>query len=151
MAANMGAVSLGTETDGSILCPSSSNSVVGIKPTVGLASRIAVIPLTPRQDTVGEVVTKYSDTHLYSQKLLQTCKPLHVGSLRPMCRTVADAVSVLDDIVGFDPSDAEAMREASKYIPRGAYGQFLKPNRLKTWNLEKPLPLPLWISGHQRI
>ncbi|KAK3412659.1 hypothetical protein EUGRSUZ_I01384 [Eucalyptus grandis] len=131
MAANMGAVSLGTETDGSILCPSSSNSVVGIKPTVGLASRSAVIPLTPRQNTVGEVVAKYSDTHLYSQKLLQTCKPLHVGSLRPMCRAVADAVSVLDDIVGFDPSDAEAMREASKYIPRGAYGQFLKPNRLE--------------------
>ncbi|KAK3412662.1 hypothetical protein EUGRSUZ_I01387 [Eucalyptus grandis] len=105
---------VGTERDGSILCPSSSNSVVGIKPTVGLASQSAVIPLTPRQDTVGEVVAKYSDTHLYSQKLLQTY-----------------AISVLDDIVGFDPSDAEAMREASKYIPRRAYGQFLKPNRLE--------------------
>nr|CAB3457930.1 unnamed protein product [Digitaria exilis] len=52
-AANMAAVTLGSETDGSILCPSSSNSVVGIKPTVGLTSRSGVIPITPRQDTIG--------------------------------------------------------------------------------------------------
>ncbi|KAF0892420.1 hypothetical protein E2562_015482 [Oryza meyeriana var. granulata] len=52
-AANLAAVTLGTETDGSILCPASMNSVVGIKPTVGLTSRAGVIPITPRQDTVG--------------------------------------------------------------------------------------------------
>jgi amidase len=52
-AANMAAVTLGTETDGSILCPSSFNSVVGIKPTLGLTSRSGVIPITPLQDTVG--------------------------------------------------------------------------------------------------
>ncbi|XP_057966605.1 probable amidase At4g34880 isoform X2 [Malania oleifera] len=54
VAANMAAVSLGTETAGSILCPSSNNSVVGIKPTVGLTSRAGVIPISPRQDTVGQ-------------------------------------------------------------------------------------------------
>ncbi|KAF8013557.1 hypothetical protein BT93_I1414 [Corymbia citriodora subsp. variegata] len=102
VAANMGAVSLGTETNGSILGPSGSNSVVGIKPTVGLTSRGGVIPITPRQDTVG-----------------------------PMCRTVADAVNVLDVIVGFDPYDAEATREASQYIPRGGYNQFLKAGGLR--------------------
>ncbi|KAK0581394.1 hypothetical protein LWI29_013221 [Acer saccharum] len=53
VAANMAAVTLGTETDGSILCPSSYNSVVGIKPTVDLTSRDGVIPITPKQDTVG--------------------------------------------------------------------------------------------------
>lgn len=53
VAANMAAVSLGTETDGSILCPSSYNAVVGIKPTVGLTSRAGVIPISPRQDTIG--------------------------------------------------------------------------------------------------
>lgn len=53
VAANLVTVSVGTETDGSILCPASSNSVVGIKPTVGLTSRAGVIPVTPRQDTVG--------------------------------------------------------------------------------------------------
>jgi amidase len=53
VAANMVAVSLGTETDGSIICPASFNSVVGIKPTVGLTSRAGVIPISPRQDTVG--------------------------------------------------------------------------------------------------
>ncbi|WZZ23829.1 hypothetical protein YC2023_007230 [Brassica napus] len=69
VAANLVAVSLGTETDGSILCPSSQNSVVGIKPTVGLTSRAGVVPVSLRQDSVG-----------------------------PICRTVSDAVIVLDAI-----------------------------------------------------
>ncbi|CAL5377041.1 unnamed protein product [Camellia sinensis] len=102
VAANLAAISLGTETDGSILCPSSFNSVVGIKPTVGLTSRGGVIPLTPRQDTVG-----------------------------PICRTVSDAAFVLDVIVGYDRHDAVATREASKYIPNGGYVQFLKPDGLR--------------------
>ncbi|XVE48898.1 hypothetical protein DITRI_Ditri01bG0038700 [Diplodiscus trichospermus] len=101
VAANLAAVTLGTETDGSILCPSSNNAVVGIKPTVGLTSRAGVIPITPRQDTVG-----------------------------PMCRTVADAVYVLDAIAGLDYND-KATIEASKYIPRGGYKHFLKPDGLK--------------------
>ncbi|KAK8511440.1 hypothetical protein V6N13_024077 [Hibiscus sabdariffa] len=100
-AANLAAATLGTETDGSILCPSSNNAVVGIKPTVGLTSRAGVIPITPRQDTVG-----------------------------PMCRTVADAVYVLDAIAGLDYND-NATIEASKYIPRGGYKQFLKIDGLK--------------------
>lgn len=53
VAANLVAGSLGSETDGSILCPSGSNSVVGIKPTVGLTSIAGVVPITPLQDTVG--------------------------------------------------------------------------------------------------
>ena len=53
VATNMAAVLLGTETDGSILCPSNNNLVVGIKPTVGLTSRAGVIPISPRQDSVG--------------------------------------------------------------------------------------------------
>ena len=53
VAANMVSVSLGTETDGSIICPADHNSVVGIKPTVGLTSRSGVIPISPRQDTIG--------------------------------------------------------------------------------------------------
>ncbi|KAL4616092.1 hypothetical protein ACB092_07G173700 [Castanea dentata] len=102
VAANMAAVSLGTETDGSILCPSSNNFVVGIKPTVGLTSRAGVIPITPRQDSVG-----------------------------PICRTVADAVYVLDAIVGIDHYD-NATIETSRYIPKGGYAQFLKINGLRT-------------------
>ncbi|MBC2899286.1 hypothetical protein CFC21_112137 [Triticum aestivum] len=101
-AANMAAVTLGTETDGSILCPSSFNSVVGIKPTLGLTSRAGVVPITTRQDSVG-----------------------------PMCRTVSDAVHVLDAIVGYDKLDAAATRAASKYIPYGGYLQFLKKDGLR--------------------
>ncbi|XP_073149798.1 probable amidase At4g34880 [Henckelia pumila] len=102
VAANMVAVSLGSETDGSIICPSGANAVVGIKPTVGLTSRAGVVPVSPRQDTIG-----------------------------PLCRTVSDAVHVLDAIVGFDYNDAEATRAASKYIPIGGYTQFLKANGLQ--------------------
>jgi len=76
--------------------------VVGIKPTVGLTSRSGVIPITPRQDTIG-----------------------------PMCRTVSDAVHVLDAIVGYDELDAEATGAASKYIPRGGYRQFLRMDGLR--------------------
>ncbi|XP_058768675.1 probable amidase At4g34880 [Vicia villosa] len=102
VATNMVAVSLGTETDGSIICPADHNSVVGIKPTVGLTSRDGVIPISPRQDTIG-----------------------------PMCRTVSDAVHVLDVIVGFDPRDYEATKSAEKFIPSGGYKQFLNKQGLK--------------------
>jgi amidase len=76
VAANLAAASLGTETDGSILCPASANGVVGIKPTVGLTSRAGVIPIAHSQDTVG-----------------------------PFGRTVADAALVLSVIAGVDPRD----------------------------------------------
>ncbi|KAL6270791.1 hypothetical protein ACE6H2_027702 [Prunus campanulata] len=96
VAASLVAVALGTETDGSILSPCSYNSVVGIKPTVGLTSRAGVVPISPRQDTVG-----------------------------PICRTVSDAAYVLDVIAGADNNDI-ATFETSKYIPEGGYAQFLK-------------------------
>ncbi|XP_020527438.1 putative amidase C869.01 [Amborella trichopoda] len=95
-------VTLSTETDGSIITPSSANSVVGIKPTLGLTSRAGVILISPRQDTVG-----------------------------PICRTVLDAVFVLDEIVGFDQRDKKATIGASKFIPAGGYKQFLKAEGLR--------------------
>ncbi|KAF8013559.1 hypothetical protein BT93_I1416 [Corymbia citriodora subsp. variegata] len=101
VAANMVAVSLGTETDGSIICPADHNSVVGFKPTVGLTSRAGVIPVSPRQDSIG-----------------------------PISRTVSDAIHVLDAIVGFDPRD-EATREGAKFIPMDGYKQFLRKDGLK--------------------
>src|SRR5207244_3078129 len=51
--ANFAAVSLGSETDGSIVCPGNANGVVGLKPTVGLTSRAGVVPLSHTQDTIG--------------------------------------------------------------------------------------------------
>src|SRR5207249_5531903 len=78
VAANFAAVSIGTETDGSIVCPGNVNSVVGIKPTVGLTSRSGVVPISHTQDTIG-----------------------------PHARTVADAAAVLSVIAshGFDGRD----------------------------------------------
>ncbi|XP_018718488.2 probable amidase At4g34880 [Eucalyptus grandis] len=100
VAANMVTVSLGTETDSSIICPADHNSVVGFKPTVGLTSRAGVMLISPSQDSIG-----------------------------PMSRTVSDAVHVLDAIVGFDPRD-EATEEAAKFIPMGSYKQFLREDGL---------------------
>jgi amidase len=77
-------VALGTETDGSIVCPSSICGVVGIKPTVGLTSRAGVIPIAATQDTVG-----------------------------PHARTVADAVAVLAAIAGPDPRDPATAASAT--------------------------------------
>ena len=76
VAANLAAASLGTETDGSIVCPSSHNALVGIKPTLGLTSRSGVVPLAHSQDVTG-----------------------------PMARTVADAATVLGPMTGVDPRD----------------------------------------------
>lgn len=76
IAANLAAVAIGTETDGSILCPSAVNGVVGLKPTVGLVSRSGIIPISASQDTAG-----------------------------PMTRSVADAAHLLDAIAGSDPAD----------------------------------------------
>ncbi|KAG6711859.1 hypothetical protein I3842_05G076500 [Carya illinoinensis] len=115
VAVNLVAMALGTETDGSILWLA-SNSVVGIKPTVGLTSRAKVIPILPRQDTIG-----------------------------PIGRTVSDAVYVLDAIAGFDYYD-EATTDASKYIPRGGYNQFLKACGLKGKRLGM-VRNPFFISG----
>ncbi|KAJ3682559.1 hypothetical protein LUZ60_015132 [Juncus effusus] len=102
VAANLVPVTIGTETDGSIICPSSFNSVVGIKPTVGLTSRAGVMMISPTLDTIG-----------------------------PICRTVSDAVYTLEAIVGYDPLDSEATKNASIYIPKWGYKQFLKIEGLK--------------------
>ena len=84
VAANLTTVSIGTETSGSILSPGNQNSVVGIKPTVGLVSRDGIIPIAASQDTAG-----------------------------PFGRTVADAATLLGEIAGVDPSDP-ATRSAVK-------------------------------------
>ena len=76
IAANLAAVGVGTETDGSIVCPSNACSLVGIKPTLGMVSRTGIIPIAHSQDTAG-----------------------------PMCRTVTDAVILLGAMAGLDVRD----------------------------------------------
>jgi len=85
ISANLAAVGIGTETDGSIVCPSSSNGLAGIKPTVGLVSRSGIIPISHSQDGAG-----------------------------PMCRTVRDAAILLGALTGVDPDDAATAASAGK-------------------------------------
>lgn len=85
VAANLCVVAIGTETDGSIVCPSSVAGLVGIKPTVGLLSRTGIIPISHTQDTPG-----------------------------PMARTVTDAAMVLTALTGTDKSDPASVASAGK-------------------------------------
>ena len=84
-AANLCAASIGTETDGSVVCPSSANSLVGIKPTLGLVSRIGIIPIAHSQDTAG-----------------------------PMTRTVSDGAILLSAIAGIDARDKATQSSQGK-------------------------------------
>lgn len=86
VAANLCAVAIGTETNGSIACPSSINGIVGIKPTVGLLSRSGIIPISITQDTAG-----------------------------PMARTVKDAALLLGALTGVDSSDPITKESEGKY------------------------------------
>ena len=85
ISANLAAAGIGTETDGSIVCPSSANGLAGIKPTVGLVSRAGIIPISHTQDGAG-----------------------------PMCRTVRDAAMVLGALTGVDPEDSATAASAGK-------------------------------------
>ncbi|KIA83253.1 amidase [Kaistella solincola] len=85
VAANLCAIAVGTETDGSITCPASINGGVGIKPTVGLVSRSGIIPISKTQDTAG-----------------------------PMTRTVTDAAILLEVLAGVDDADAVTKESRGK-------------------------------------
>ncbi len=92
IAANLAAIGIGTETDGSIVCPSSICGIVGLKPTIGLVSRSGIIPIAASQDTAG-----------------------------PMVRTVADAAVLLDVLDAADQADSATTtggkrRERSSYV-----------------------------------
>jgi len=107
IAANLAVVAIGTETDGSIVCPSGANGVAGIKPTLGLVSRSGVVPISAEQDTAG-----------------------------PMARHLLDAALTLQVIRGVDPADpataASAPFQSADYlggVTRGA----LRGKRIGLW------------------
>jgi amidase len=101
VSANLAAVGVGTETNGSIICPANTNGVVGLKPTVGLVSRSGIIPIAHTQDTAG-----------------------------PMTRTVADAAVLLTALAGSDAEDemtrdaaTKAAKDYTKFLdPNGLKG-----------------------------
>ncbi|MES2796933.1 MAG: amidase [Bacteroidota bacterium] len=87
IAANLAVLAVGTETNGSIVCPATVNGIVGIKPTVGLISRSGVIPISSTQDTPG-----------------------------PMARTIRDAAIGLGAMVGTDPYDEKTKTSEGKFF-----------------------------------
>ena len=101
VAAGLCAAAIGTETDGSIICPSHVNGIVGLKPTVGLVSRTGIVPIAHSQDTAG-----------------------------PHARTVHDAALLLGAIAGPDPRDP-ATTSAAQLPPDNDYTRFLDPDGLR--------------------
>ena len=107
VAADLATVAVGTETDGSIVCPSGQNGDVGIKPTLGLASRSGIVPISAQQDTAG-----------------------------PIARNVTDAAVVLGALTGVDPDDsatasqrAHVTRDYTRFLRRNA----LRGARIGVW------------------
>ncbi len=86
VSANLAPLAIGTETNGSIVCPSHANGIVGIKPTVGLVSRSGVIPISFTQDTPG-----------------------------PMAQSLRNAATCLGALVGVDPADSKTLASEGKY------------------------------------
>src|SRR5437773_3433339 len=99
--ANLTAGSVGTETDGSIVCPASICGIVGIKPTVGLTSRAGVVPISHSQDTIG-----------------------------PHARTVADAATLLGGMASKDPDPRDPATNDNRDKVYSDYTQFLDPTGL---------------------
>src|SRR3954466_12219073 len=107
IAANLAVVAIGTETDGSIVCPSGQNGIVGIKPTLGVISRTGVVPISAEQDTAG-----------------------------PMARNVTDAAVMLSALTGVDPEDpataasaGHIARDYTRFLDRNA----LRGKRIGVW------------------
>jgi amidase len=107
ISANLAVVAIGTETDGSIVCPSGANGIVGIKPTLGLVSRTGVVPISAEQDTAG-----------------------------PMARNVTDAAVMLSVLTGVDPEDpataasaGHIARDYTRFLDRRA----LVGKRIGVW------------------
>jgi len=107
--ANLATIGVGTETSGSILSPSGQNSLVGIKPTLGLVSRHGIVPITADQDTAG-----------------------------PMARTVTDAARLLGVLAGFDEKDPATAPCRTPGKCFRDYTQFLDPNALKGARIAVP-------------
>src|SRR6185312_714494 len=107
VSADLATVGVGTETDGSVVCPSGANGLVGIKPTLGLLSRTGIVPITADQDTAG-----------------------------PMARNVTDAAVLLGAMTGIDKRDAatadqagHARRNYTRFLDKNA----LKGARIGVW------------------
>jgi amidase len=102
VSANLCMLAIGTETNGSIVCPSNNNGIVGLKPTVGLLSRSGIIPISFTQDTPG-----------------------------PMGRTVMDVAIALGAMTGTDPADSKTLSSEGKFLTGTGYSANLKPDGVK--------------------
>jgi amidase len=123
VSANLAVAAVGTETNGSIICPSVTNGVVGIKPTVGLVSRSGIIPIAHTQDTAG-----------------------------PMTRTVADAAIMLNAMAGTDkndPATAEADKRRAKDYTKFLDPQGLKGARLGLVTFPPQRNTDVWKAFYQ--
>ncbi|MDC0716673.1 amidase [Nannocystis bainbridge] len=132
IAASLAAVGVGTETDGSIMCPSAVNGLVGLKPTVGLVSREGIIPISATQDTAGPMTRTVTEAALVLAALAEGeprdyVKGLSIDALQ------GKRIGVLRQAMGYHP-DVDALTEAAvaTLVARGA--EVVDPIEIATWN-----------------
>lgn len=131
VAANLCAAALGTETDGSVICPSSINGIVGLKPTIGLLSRSGIVPISHTQDTAGPMARNVEDIAILLSALAgsdpndpYTINKKHIGIQDYTVFLKADGLSnarigVARDFFGFHDKVDDVMEEALKALEAG--------------------------------
>ncbi|MEM6733325.1 MAG: amidase family protein, partial [Myxococcota bacterium] len=118
VAANLAMAALGTETDGSIVCPSSVNGIVGLKPTVGTLSGAGIIPISPTQDTAGPMARTVADTAAVFAALSKTSERLEAPPLKGLRIGVANnlAGSITPEVERLFASAVEKLVDAGVEI-----------------------------------
>lgn len=125
IAANLAVVAVGTETSGSILSPASQNSLVGVKPTVGLISRSGIIPISHTQDTAGPMTRTVKDAALLLNVLTGA------DAQDPITKTNSDYVDGFDFTSGMDEN---GLKGAKIGIARDTYFEYIKGDKLTLLN-----------------
>ena len=148
IAASFASFGVGTETDGSIICPSSVNGLVGLKPTVGLVSRMGVIPISVSQDTAGPMARTVTDTALLLTALAAVdaadpSGPAATGKIAPDYTTYlkADAIKgkrfgVMRQAMGYHPDVDAAMQKSIAALKAG--GAIVEDVKIATYNKWDP-------------
>lgn len=141
VSANLCAIGIGTETDGSIVCPSGINGIVGIKPTVGLLSGDGIVPISHSQDTAGPMARTVSDAAvllgLLAEKAKDFTSDLKVDGLKNA------RIGIASDFFGFHAEVEKLMKEAIQTLKNEGAEiiENLKFERLREWGAAENIVL----------
>ena len=143
VAANLATVAIGTETDGSIVCPSGQNGVVGIKPTLGLVSRAGIVPISAQQDTAGPMARNVADAALTCSRA-RGRRPGRPGDRRRRARSSTRLPRRLDPNALRASGSASGARHRRESPARGRDGRRDRRPQAARRHRRRPADLPFW-------